>query len=160
MKTLRPVPADDTLPDIAPLKAVGGIPADETLIDFAPPPVRNSEESAARAKEQSRDARASVFSGVNSSLPDRGKPASFGPRHPWYPPCRAALDFAAALVLLILSAPVVLLAMALVRLTSRGAAIYSQTRLGKGGRLYTIYKLRSMYEDCERKTGPCWSRPG
>ncbi len=50
-----------------------------------------------------------------------------------------------------------LVAMVLVRLTSRGPAIYRQTRLGLGGRPFTIYKIRTMYHDCERLTGPQWS---
>ena len=48
----------------------------------------------------------------------------------------------------------------LVHLTSRGPVIYRQTRLGLHGRRYTIYKIRSMYHDCERLTGARWSTPG
>ncbi|HEX4591246.1 MAG TPA: sugar transferase [Gemmataceae bacterium] len=74
-----------------------------------------------------------------------------------YPACRAAAEFAVALVLLVLSAPVMVLAAALVRLTSPGRAFYSQSRLGRGGRVYTIYKIRSMYHDCEKLSGPRWA---
>jgi lipopolysaccharide/colanic/teichoic acid biosynthesis glycosyltransferase len=70
------------------------------------------------------------------------------------------LDFFLASVLSVVTAPVMLLAMLLVHLTSRGPVIYSQTRLGQYGRRYTIYKIRSMYHDCERLTGPRWSTPG
>src|SRR5205814_291249 len=45
----------------------------------------------------------------------------------------------------------------LVRITSRGPAFYTQTRLGLRGRTFTIYKLRSMYEYCENHSGPLWS---
>ena len=38
--------------------------------------------------------------------------------------------------------------------------IYCQIRLGLNGRRFTIYKIRSMYHDCERVTGPRWSMPG
>jgi lipopolysaccharide/colanic/teichoic acid biosynthesis glycosyltransferase len=78
----------------------------------------------------------------------------------WYPFWRGVFEFAAALVLLVVTAPVVLVAAAAVRLTSAGPAIYAQRRLGRGGRVYTMYKLRSMYHDCEKKSGICWSRPG
>jgi lipopolysaccharide/colanic/teichoic acid biosynthesis glycosyltransferase len=47
-----------------------------------------------------------------------------------------------------------------VKLTSRGPALYAQRRLGKGGRPYVLYKLRTMTHDCEKKTGPRWSTPG
>src|SRR5262249_48162069 len=63
----------------------------------------------------------------------------------------------AALALFVLTAPVTLLAMLLVRLTSRGPAIYVQRRVGRGGREFRIYKIRSMYHDCERKSGACWA---
>ena len=48
----------------------------------------------------------------------------------------------------------------LVKLTSSGPAFYWQTRTGKNGRLFTIYKLRTMYHNCESASGPRWSTPG
>ena len=51
-------------------------------------------------------------------------------------------------------------AMLLVRLSSRGPAIYTQRRLGLGGEVFTIYKIRTMYQDCERQSGATWSVPG
>jgi lipopolysaccharide/colanic/teichoic acid biosynthesis glycosyltransferase len=85
--------------------------------------------------------------------------AAFLDRRLPYDRCQAVLEFAAALLLLLLGLPVLLLAAALVRLTTRGPALYRQTRLGRKGRLYTVYKLRTMFEDCERTTGPCWATP-
>jgi lipopolysaccharide/colanic/teichoic acid biosynthesis glycosyltransferase len=79
------------------------------------------------------------------------------PRVGLYLPIRAVLEFFAALVLLVVTAPVMLVAAALVRLTSPGRAFYSQTRLGYRGRVYTMYKIRSMYQDCEKLSGPCWA---
>lgn len=76
------------------------------------------------------------------------------------PPWKAAMDRVLAVGLLFLAVPVMLAAMALVRLTSRGPTIYRQTRLGLHGRRFTIYKIRTMYHDCERLTGPRWSTPG
>ena len=35
--------------------------------------------------------------------------------------------------------------------------IYSQTRMGRGRRPFTIFKVRTMHHDCERLTGPRWS---
>src|SRR5262249_59432916 len=45
-----------------------------------------------------------------------------------------------------------------VKLTSRGPAVYRQTRLGRYGRPFVIYKLRSMTHDCERRSGVQWCR--
>jgi lipopolysaccharide/colanic/teichoic acid biosynthesis glycosyltransferase len=73
---------------------------------------------------------------------------------------RALADRLAALVMLIAAAPVIGLSALLVKLTSRGPAFYTQTRLGLRGRLFTIYKLRTMIHNCESLTGPRWSIPG
>ena len=70
------------------------------------------------------------------------------------------LDFALGSILLFLTAPAAMAAMLLVRLTSPGKAIYRQRRLGWGGKEFTIFKIRTMYEDCERHSGAIWSRPG
>jgi lipopolysaccharide/colanic/teichoic acid biosynthesis glycosyltransferase len=82
------------------------------------------------------------------------------PRHRWYLPCKAALDAALALALLTLTGPLILALALLVKLTSRGPAFYTQTRVGRGGRRFTIYKLRTMVNKCESLTGPRWSIPG
>jgi lipopolysaccharide/colanic/teichoic acid biosynthesis glycosyltransferase len=70
------------------------------------------------------------------------------------------LEFCFAAVLLLLTAPLIFLCALLVKLTSRGPAIYSQVRLGLGGRPYRIYKLRTMYHQCEKKSGARWSQAG
>jgi lipopolysaccharide/colanic/teichoic acid biosynthesis glycosyltransferase len=74
--------------------------------------------------------------------------------------CKGALDFTLALLLLLLTAPVVALAMLLIKLTSRGPALYTQARLGRGGKPFIIYKLRTMAHKCESVTGARWSLPG
>jgi lipopolysaccharide/colanic/teichoic acid biosynthesis glycosyltransferase len=71
-----------------------------------------------------------------------------------------ALDFGVGLALLVLTGPVMVVLAALVRLTSRGPAIYSQTRVGCGGEPFTIYKLRTMRHNCESASGPRWCVPG
>jgi lipopolysaccharide/colanic/teichoic acid biosynthesis glycosyltransferase len=73
---------------------------------------------------------------------------------------RTVADRLVALTLLVAAAPVIAMAALLVKLTSRGPAFYSQTRLGLGGRLFTIYKIRTMIHNCESLTGPRWSIPG
>jgi lipopolysaccharide/colanic/teichoic acid biosynthesis glycosyltransferase len=78
----------------------------------------------------------------------------------WYTTCKRLFDVLLALILLILASPIILVAAVLVRLTSRGPAFYSQTRTGLGGRPFTIYKLRSMYHNCELRSGPQWSQRG
>jgi lipopolysaccharide/colanic/teichoic acid biosynthesis glycosyltransferase len=77
-----------------------------------------------------------------------------------YQSIKPKLEFAMALVLLVLSAPVIFLAMVLVKLGSRGPWIYCQKRLGLDGKIFTIYKIRTMYQDSERDCGPTWCTPG
>ncbi len=59
--------------------------------------------------------------------------------------------------LLTLAAPLLVLAVVVIKLTSRGPAFYFQTRMGRYGKLFTIYKLRTMVHNCERWSGPCWA---
>jgi lipopolysaccharide/colanic/teichoic acid biosynthesis glycosyltransferase len=60
-----------------------------------------------------------------------------------------ALDFTVALVGAILTAPVVAVLALAVRLESPGDPIYRQTRVGKDGRLFSIFKLRTMVSGAE-----------
>jgi lipopolysaccharide/colanic/teichoic acid biosynthesis glycosyltransferase len=70
------------------------------------------------------------------------------------------LERVAAAFLLVLTTPVVLAAALLVKVTSPGAAFYCQTRLGRNGQPFKLYKIRTMIDGCEASTGPCWSLPG
>jgi lipopolysaccharide/colanic/teichoic acid biosynthesis glycosyltransferase len=71
-----------------------------------------------------------------------------------------ALDYCVGVLLLIASAPVLLICAVLIKLTSRGPVFYSQVRLGQFGQPYWIYKLRTMYHLCEAQSGPQWSLRG
>jgi lipopolysaccharide/colanic/teichoic acid biosynthesis glycosyltransferase len=70
---------------------------------------------------------------------------------------KAAFEFAIALVLLVIAFPLIILAALLVKSTSKGPAFYSQMRVGKNGRLFRLYKIRTMTHDCERLTGARWA---
>jgi lipopolysaccharide/colanic/teichoic acid biosynthesis glycosyltransferase len=81
-------------------------------------------------------------------------------RHRWYRWCKHVADFLLAALLTVPAVPLILLAAVLVKLTSRGPVFYTQTRVGEDGRLFTIWKIRSMIHNCESLTGPRWSIPG
>lgn len=81
-------------------------------------------------------------------------------RASWYGSCKVVAEWVFALAILLLTAPLILLAMALVRLTSAGPVLYSQTRVGRKGRPFNIYKIRTMYHQCEDLSGARWSTPG
>ncbi|MER8376573.1 sugar transferase [Mesorhizobium sp. M1406] len=54
-------------------------------------------------------------------------------------------DLAGAALLLVVTSPVLVLAVLAVRVSSPGPAIFSQTRVGRDGRLFRCHKLRTMY---------------
>jgi lipopolysaccharide/colanic/teichoic acid biosynthesis glycosyltransferase len=45
----------------------------------------------------------------------------------------------------------------LIKLDSRGPVFHKQERVGQDGRVFELWKFRSMREDAERQTGPVWS---
>ncbi|MEU4618754.1 sugar transferase [Actinoplanes sp. NPDC023801] len=61
------------------------------------------------------------------------------------------VDRAGALLLLILLGPVLLGVALCVGLTSRGPVLFRQVRVGRDGRLFRIFKFRSMYVDAEAR---------
>jgi sugar transferase (PEP-CTERM system associated) len=76
-----------------------------------------------------------------------------------YARIKRVLDVAGAAVGLVLSAPVMLLVAAGVKLTSAGPVVYHQCRVGQHGRLFTLHKFRSMRHDAEAETGAVWAQP-
>jgi len=66
---------------------------------------------------------------------------------------KRACDVVASFVGLVLAAPLFPLIWLLVRLDSPGPAVYSQTRVGRGGENFTLFKFRSMRTDAEVGSG-------
>lgn len=85
-------------------------------------------------------------------VPARVTATSYEAIKPW-------LELVLAVAVLLFGGPFIFLAVVLVKLSSRGPAIYTQKRLGLGGKVFTIYKIRTMYLDSERN-GPTWAVPG
>lgn len=55
-----------------------------------------------------------------------------------------------SLILLVLTAPIMLVAAILIRLDSPGPALLRQPRVGKDGKIFTMYKFRTMRKDADR----------
>jgi exopolysaccharide biosynthesis polyprenyl glycosylphosphotransferase len=68
------------------------------------------------------------------------------------------LDIAIAGSVLVLLAPALAVVAVLVRLTSKGPAIFRQTRVGVNGRTFSLYKFRSMYADANDVKGRLMDR--
>jgi lipopolysaccharide/colanic/teichoic acid biosynthesis glycosyltransferase len=66
-----------------------------------------------------------------------------------YRRAKRVLDITVSLTALAVFTPLLVLVAALIRLTSPGPALYRQRRVGRGGRIFTMYKFRSMYHDAD-----------
>ncbi|MCW7471376.1 exopolysaccharide biosynthesis polyprenyl glycosylphosphotransferase [Leptospira kanakyensis] len=69
---------------------------------------------------------------------------------------KTMFDFLCALILLVLSFPIILFFGIVVKITSAGPIFYTQIRVGRSGKEFKIYKLRTMSVDAE-KEGVKWS---
>ena len=82
-----------------------------------------------------------------SNLPN---PAPYFGRFSW-------LDLPLAILMLIFALPFIIGLVLLTKITSRGPGIYRQTRVGLKGEVFTVYKIRTMANDAESKSGPVWT---
>ena len=74
----------------------------------------------------------------------------------YYENTKSSIEFIFSLLLLIIAAPICILACIAIYIELRVNPIYTQKRVGLNGRIFKIYKLRSMYIDAE-KDGPKWA---
>ena len=83
--------------------------------------------------------------------------------HLWQRPytrfAKRTFDVVCASVLLLLTAPMMLVIAGLVRLTP-GPVIYRQTRVGEGGKHFTMFKFRTMRADAEEPGRPTYAEEG
>jgi exopolysaccharide biosynthesis polyprenyl glycosylphosphotransferase len=61
------------------------------------------------------------------------------------------LDVAISLMLLGLSFPVIVMSALAIKITSPGSVFFKQTRIGLNGRIFTLYKFRTMIEDAHER---------
>ena len=72
-------------------------------------------------------------------------------RYGVYPKLKRGLDILASTTALACLAPLIVLVCLLVKLDSSGPVFFSQTRVGRRGRPFRCWKLRSMYIDAEER---------
>jgi sugar transferase (PEP-CTERM system associated) len=66
-------------------------------------------------------------------------------------------DVIAAIIGLVIAAPIMAVVALVVRVSSPGPALYHQERVGQHGRVFTVHKFRSMRTDAEAGTGAVWA---
>lgn len=73
-----------------------------------------------------------------------------------YPAVKRIFEILFSLLLLVVTLPVLLVTAIAIKLESPGSVFYKQERVGKNGKLFNVWKLRSMRTDAE-KNGPQWA---
>lgn len=71
---------------------------------------------------------------------------------------KRAVDIVAALLLAVVTLPIIVIASVAVKLETPGKAFYRQERLGLLGKPIYITKIRSMYDGAEKKSGAMWAQ--
>ncbi|MFW6347694.1 MAG: undecaprenyl-phosphate glucose phosphotransferase [Cyclonatronaceae bacterium] len=102
-----------------------------------------------------------IISGLNQTNQIFGLPlieVMPDPMPNWEKAVKRIMDIVLSSLILLLSLPVMLLVGLLIRLSSKGPAVFAQERIGLHGQPFVMYKFRSMYVDAEEKTGPTWAR--
>lgn len=59
---------------------------------------------------------------------------------------------------IVIAAPVILFTALIIKVVSPGPAFYKQERVGWGGKIFKMYKMRTMRIDAEKDSGPVWAQ--
>jgi len=68
------------------------------------------------------------------------------------------MDTFFSLFVLLLFSPLMLLIAIIIKMGSKGPVLYKQKRVGMKGKIYEVYKFRSMFDNAEERTGPVLAR--
>lgn len=74
-----------------------------------------------------------------------------------YDSAKRIIDIIMAVILLLLTLLFWLLVSLMIKIEDGGAVIYKQTRIGKDGKAFSLYKFRSMKIGAENETGAVWA---
>ena len=69
-------------------------------------------------------------------------------------------DIACALIVFVLSSPILLVTAIAIKIDSKGPVIFTQKRVGKNGKVYDMYKFRSMCVGAEQQEGGVFCTKG
>lgn len=80
------------------------------------------------------------------------------PLYGWDSFFKRTFDLVLGILILVMISPIMLVISLLIKLTSQGPILYKQGRVGFDGRLFQMFKFRTMKKDAEKETGPVWAR--
>lgn len=80
------------------------------------------------------------------------------PLYGWNIIAKRVLDVVFASLVLICTAPLMLIIALLIKLTSEGPVLFKQERMGMDGKIFNILKFRTMFVNAEQATGPVWTK--
>lgn len=79
------------------------------------------------------------------------------PIPPWEKNVKRLIDIGVSLTTIVLFFPVLLIVAAAIKLESKGSIFYIQERVGYRGKIFKLWKFRSMVADAEKHSGPVWA---
>lgn len=68
------------------------------------------------------------------------------------------LDVMGSIFVLLMLSPIIMLISILIKLTSKGPVLFKQDRVAKDGKVFVLYKFRTMINNAEKKTGPVMAK--
>ena len=75
----------------------------------------------------------------------------------WQKIVKVFIDYFISICVLLIGLPVWIVFAILIKLDSKGSVFYRQERVGKGGKIFKVFKFRSMIPDAEKRSGPIWA---
>lgn len=73
---------------------------------------------------------------------------------------KEVLDIVLGFLALVISLPILAVCAIIIKLSGPGPVFFTQVRVGQDGKLFKMYKLRSMRMDAEKGTGAVWAQNG
>ncbi len=80
------------------------------------------------------------------------------PLYGWNLVFKRMTDAVLSAIILLAASPVMVLIVLAIKATSRGPVLYHQERMGLDGRMFRMYKFRTMRVGAEDVTGPVWAK--
>lgn len=80
------------------------------------------------------------------------------PLSAWNVLIKRIFDIFLSIIAIIIFLPLMILISILIKLTSNGSVVYVQDRVSRDGKIFKMYKFRTMYSGAEDKIGPVWAR--